>query len=166
MHLLYRADSWWFNSGILEIMEEEEELAALLAHEVSHINGRHSLRTISRNLSNYLLVSILTGDVGGFSSIIIENSDLISSLSFSRSLEKEADLEGINLMVKADIDPRGMVDLFERFEYLGDSIADHISKQSKVDSTGLLAKIDSSQTWKRAALKKTEQLLSTHPSPS
>jgi len=153
-------------SGILEMIEKEDELAALLAHEVSHVNGRHSLRTISRNLSTYLLLSILTGDVGGFSSVIIENSNLISSLSFSRNLEKEADIDGINLMINADINPQGMVDLFKRFEYLGNSIANNIRKKPDIDSTGSFVKNDSSQTWRKVARKKTEQLLSTHPFPS
>ena len=127
-------------SGILEMIEEEDELAALLAHEVSHINGRHSLRTISRDLSTYLLLSILTGDVGGFSSVIIENSNLISSLSFSRSLEKEADLDGIKLMINADINPQGMVELFKRFENLGDSMANNIREKIVVDSTSAFSK--------------------------
>ena len=151
-------------SGILEIMEEEEELAALLAHEVSHINGRHSLRTISRSLSTYLLISILTGDMGGFSSVIIENSATLSDLSFSKSLEKEADLLGLDLMKNAGINPQGMVNLFKRFEnmeklMLKSTITiDTVSTEATTDS-------DSLENW-QVALSTAEQMLSTHPSPN
>lgn len=153
-------------SGILDIMEDDGELAALLAHEVSHINGRHSLRTMSRNLSTYLLLSILTGDVGGFSSVLIENSSLISSLSFSRNLEKDADLDGLKLMTNARIDPIGMVELFRRFEDVEDLFKDDLKEQLVPDSTSLNVDQDTTETWKSVAWQKTAELLSTHPSPN
>ncbi len=152
-------------SGILEIIEKEDELAALLAHEVSHINGRHSLRMLSRNLSTYLLISILTGDVGGFSSVIIENSHLINNLSFSRTLEKEADISGMRLMIEANIDPQGMVDLFKRFTHLQDSISDSLAERIDVDTTSSFITDDSAKTFSQVLWEKAEPVFSTHPAP-
>ncbi|MFZ9588074.1 MAG: M48 family metallopeptidase, partial [Crocinitomicaceae bacterium] len=52
-------------SGILDNMESADELAALLGHEVSHVNGRHSTKMLCRNLAGYMLVSLLFSDVNG-----------------------------------------------------------------------------------------------------
>ena len=152
-------------SGILDIMEDENELAALLAHEASHINGRHSLRIISRDLAMYVLLASLTGDVGGFSSVLIENSNLISSLSFSREFEKEADLEGLNLMIEAEIDPNGMLRLFEKFELAADSDEDAGTRNLTVDSALVDISVDSGSSWNDFPWEKVTELLSTHPAP-
>ncbi len=149
-------------SGILDIIEDEEELAGLLAHEASHINGRHSLRLMARSLSFYLLLSVVSGDVGGFSSVIVENSNMIGNLSFSRSVEKEADLEGIKLMQQADLNPRGMIALFRKFGNLRDSTNQELQRNLNMDSS---VSEDSTETWSRYTWKRAEQLLSTHPIP-
>jgi Zn-dependent protease with chaperone function len=152
-------------SGLLELMEEEGELAGLLAHEASHINERHSLRLISKDLAMYLLFSSLTGDVGGFSSILIENSNRVSSLSFSRNFEKEADLEGLNLLVKAEINPEGMLQLFAKFQSLNDSMENIIRKKLSLDSLDLKISADTASSWYGKIIDKVPELLLTHPIP-
>jgi Zn-dependent protease with chaperone function len=152
-------------SGILALIENETELAALLAHEVSHINGRHSLRLISRELSIYILLASLTGDVGGFSAVLIENSDMISSLSFSRKFEKEADLKGFELMVDAQVNPKGMVSLFEKLAGVTDAVENKIVKKLMLDSTLTKLPFDSTTIWHDIPWQKASALLSTHPVP-
>ena len=152
-------------SGILDIMEDERELAALLAHEASHINERHSLRMMSRNLSTYLLLSILTGDVGGFSSVIVDNSNMFSTLSFSRGLEQEADLEGLDLMVKSDIDPQGMVELFKKFASHEEEVKAELTEQLSSDSLSAKADEEASNDSESSSWRQAIELLSTHPNP-
>lgn len=152
-------------SGIIEQMESAEELAALLAHESVHVEERHSLRTLSRNLSTYLLLSILTGDVGGFSSVIIENSSTISDLSYSRSLEKEADLKGLELMVANELNPEGMVTLFRRFEELNDSVNAEMLRLAGLDSLSSTPAESAPDEPAFLSWEKLQDLLSTHPSP-
>ena len=154
-------------SGILDIIENEEELAALLAHEATHINNRHSIRIMSRDLAMYLLLASLTGDVGGFSSVLVENSNMISSMSFSRKFEKEADLEGLELMLTSKINPIGMVELFKKFENATDSIEDKIVSKLTVDSSevNLDIAVDSTSLWNDVSWEKVTEILSTHPAP-
>jgi Zn-dependent protease with chaperone function len=154
-------------AGILDMIENEGELAGLLAHEVSHINGRHSLRTVSKDLAMYLLLASLTGDMGGFSSVLIENSNMISTLSFSRKFEKEADLEGLNILVESKIDPIGMVNLFQKFETLNNSIKKEYLNTFSLDSTEAKSLSDSTRTstWGEFYSGKVTELLSTHPEP-
>lgn len=104
------------NSGIIRTMDDYKELAALMGHEVTHINERHSLRSMLRQLSFSAFISVITGDVSGASGAILSNASALQSLSFSRRLEKSADREGMELLEKNHIDPKGMVLLMERLK--------------------------------------------------
>lgn len=99
-------------AGLLNKMNDHAELAALLAHEVSHINHQHSLRAMFRNVSNYIFISVIFSDVNGISTVIVDNARKFKTLSFSRKLEEEADREGLAILFHNQIDPRGMVRLF------------------------------------------------------
>ena len=89
------------------------QLAALLAHEAVHIEARHSLKSLFRQLSVRLLFSALLGDAGVAGSTVLSSADNLKSLSYSRSLESEADNEGLNLLVNRNIDGAGFIRLFE-----------------------------------------------------
>lgn len=102
--------------SILGIMDAPEQLAALLAHEASHIQGRHSTRAIFRELAGSLFFSILIGDYADLPVVLARHSVQLASLSYSRSLELEADAMGFDLLVKSNLPPRGMPDLFQRMQ--------------------------------------------------
>ena len=102
------------NSALLQSLQTPESLAALLSHESTHINQRHSLKNILSNMSTGFLVSLLTTSGGGFTQFIIGNANSLRVLSYSRKLEKEADHEGMVLMEKNDLNPRGMKQLMEQ----------------------------------------------------
>ncbi|GIV33032.1 MAG: hypothetical protein KatS3mg031_0567 [Chitinophagales bacterium] len=97
-------------SGILYIMEDYTELAGLMAHEAAHVHQRHTLRVLFRSLSSYILISLIFNDITG---IIVDNVHTLRKLAFSRSFEREADLEGLRILAHNHIDPEGMLRLFE-----------------------------------------------------
>lgn len=107
-------------SGIIDEMEDYAELVGLLAHEVSHVNHRHSLRSIFRSLSSYIFISVLLNDVNGVTAVLVENVNSFKNLSYSRKLEAEADKEGLKILYHNQIDPNGMVKLFEVLMKEGD----------------------------------------------
>ena len=100
--------------GILNEMESWEELAALLGHELAHVNQRHSFQQMARSVSSYLLLSVLTGDVAGASSVFLEQASQINEMANSRIHEKEADVVGLEYLKDNNIRPRAMKDLFKR----------------------------------------------------
>jgi len=100
-------------TGLLDKIENEHQLTALIGHEVSHINERHVLKSISKNLSGALFLSIILGDVNAVYSIVLENAHAFSQLSFSRTLEKEADVFGLEIMKTNNVDLHGMPELFK-----------------------------------------------------
>lgn len=102
--------------GLIKKMDDWKQLAGLMAHELAHVQKRHSLKSLSRSLSIYLAVSVLTTDLSGASTVLIDNAFKLNELSHSRSFEKEADNIGFDYMTENNIDPVGMVGLFEKIE--------------------------------------------------
>jgi predicted Zn-dependent protease len=107
-------------SAILENMQSKEELAALLGHEASHVNCRHSIKMLCRNLAGYLLVSLLFSDVNGIMAVLADNAQQLHSLSYSRSFEQEADEQGLDILMSNHLNPKGMITLFEQLEHESD----------------------------------------------
>ncbi|MFN3444169.1 MAG: M48 family metallopeptidase [Bacteroidia bacterium] len=99
--------------AILNNMKSPEQLAALLAHEYSHVELKHATRNLFRTLSGYLFLSIVFGDMSGVGGILIENAHQLRNLSYSRALETEADNSGLKVLKENKLNPKGMIDLFE-----------------------------------------------------
>jgi predicted Zn-dependent protease len=114
-------------SSMLKSIDKPEEFAALLGHEASHINHRHSLRSMLKDLASGLLLSMVVGDANGIVGILLSNADQLRSLSYSRKLETEADVEGMNLLLKNKIDIQGMTMLLETLKDDTSESDSHIS---------------------------------------
>jgi predicted Zn-dependent protease len=97
-------------------MKTPDELAALLLHESAHVELRHSLKRLFRTLSGYFVISLLFGDTGGMTAVVFENLYVFKDLQYSREMEREADMAGLDNMRLAGFDPRGMEDLFRSIE--------------------------------------------------
>ncbi len=103
-------------SGIIKAMKSPDELAALLGHETAHINERHSLRSILRSAATGLIVSVVLNDISGVFSIVVENAEGLRTMHFSRGIEKNADEEGMKILVKNNIHPLAMKKLMQRLK--------------------------------------------------
>lgn len=101
-------------SGLLDRLENYEEFAALLGHEAAHINLRHSMKMLCRNLSTYVFISAIFSDVNGIITVLVDNVHQLQSLTYSRSLEEEADYLSGQTLVFNQIDPVGLKHLFEK----------------------------------------------------
>ena len=100
----------YIHTGIIARMDNEAQLAVLLAHEIVHCTHRHSLRTLrsikDRTQANNARVRELAQLLGITGSIT-------STSGYTRELETEADRVGLDLAVKANYDPREILNLFE-----------------------------------------------------
>ncbi|MCG2612282.1 M48 family metallopeptidase [Flavobacterium sp. SM15] len=103
-------------SGLLNLLEKPEELVGLIGHETSHVNQRHSMKMLCRNLSGYLLISTVFNDVNGITAVIGENLHSLQNLSYSRKFETQADRDAVTIMEQNHIDPKGMQQLFSRLQ--------------------------------------------------
>ncbi len=98
------------HSGLLNLASSAEEVAGVLAHEVMHVEKRHSLKAMAKSLGLAATVSLVFGDLGGLASL---GGDLVG-LKFSRDHELEADTEGLKALVGAGLAPQGMAAFFRK----------------------------------------------------
>lgn len=109
------------HTGLIEATRRPEELAGVLAHEVQHVEQRHSLEAMIKDLGLRGLWALVSGDLSG--GMIAQAAVELTSLSFSRDAEEEADAKGFDLLVKEGIDPSGMADFFVTMEKQAGSAA-------------------------------------------
>lgn len=125
-------------TGLLDQLESHEEFAALLGHEAAHINLRHSMKMMCRNLSSYLFISAIFSDVNGIISVLAENARQLQSLTYSRSLEEEADQESAKILAQNNIDPIGLKNLFDKLAenssaYIPEFLSTHPISEKRIE---------------------------------
>ena len=91
----------------------------MLSHEFTHVNNKHSTKSIFRRLGSKVFLGLLFGRFGTVTSVVVNHADNLKSLKYSRSLEKEADIDGLAILTKRNIDPNGFVDLFHHLQEAG-----------------------------------------------
>ena len=71
--------------------ENDEELVAILAHEIGHLEHRHSIRMAMQSSSVALIIAVISGDVVSSSSLLVALPTVLIHTSYSQDFEAEAD---------------------------------------------------------------------------
>ncbi|CAG9932826.1 M48 family metallopeptidase [Candidatus Nitrotoga arctica] len=98
------------NTGLLALADNAEQVAGVIAHEIQHVEKRHSLNGMVKSAGLMVTASMVFGDLSGVASL---GSALIK-YKFSRQHEAEADIEGLKALVVSGISPIGMRDFFRK----------------------------------------------------
>jgi len=112
------------HTGLLMYAKTENQLAAVLSHEMGHLSQRHYARQLEQQKK--MMMPMLAGMLAGLVLAANSNSDAgmatimgaqaaaqQASLAFSRQNEQEADRIGMQTMVEAGLDPYAAADMFE-----------------------------------------------------
>ena len=129
-------------TGLLKYAKNQDQLAAVMGHEVAHVIAKHGNERVSNQMATEAGMSIATAVLGGTQD---ENSTLILAglglgaqygiiLPFSRSHESEADLIGLDLMAKAGFDPAESVTLWQNMSQAGASPPEFMSTHPSSDT--------------------------------
>ena len=103
------------NRGLIEAADTECELAGVLAHEIGHVVGRHSARQITQQYGMSAIAGILLGqDPSMLAQITAQFAATGAMMSYSRSMESEADTYGVQELYDAGIDPSGLATFFDK----------------------------------------------------
>lgn len=112
------------HTGLLNYAKTENQLAAVLAHEMGHLSQRHYARRLEqqKNMMAPMMAGLLAGLVlaansnsdAGIATIMgTQAAAQQASLAFSRQNEQEADRIGMQTMVQAGLDPHAAGEMFE-----------------------------------------------------
>jgi Zn-dependent protease with chaperone function len=120
------------NRGLLMRATSVEEVAGVLAHEMAHVERRHTLRSLAGRLGflgGFILLNII---LSPDAAVLVGKSLEVAQLKYSRDDEREADEFGHKFLLNAGIDPAGMISFFKK---LGETekgiLGDHKSATSK-----------------------------------
>jgi predicted Zn-dependent protease len=106
----------YITRGMLEKLESEAQLAAVFGHETVHVVARHSSAQISREIGIEVALSAVSSKAPGGAMQVAGIARQIVGLGYSRAQEKQADLAGLDYMVKAGYDPHAMVQTMQMLE--------------------------------------------------
>lgn len=89
-------------SGLLLKVNDESQLAGVLAHELAHQEEGHIMKRLVKEVGISVLLSAAGSNNG---QVIGETAKMLSSTAYDRSLEKKADILAVDYMVAADVNP-------------------------------------------------------------
>lgn len=108
--------------GLLESSHSPDELIGVLAHEVAHSEKRHGVQQLFRNMGTTFIVSLVVGGmVEGFD--MLEQAESLTEIStgllmmrYSRTFEREADVEAARRLGRAGLPAAGLDSLLRRLQ--------------------------------------------------
>jgi len=108
-----------FFKGLLDKIESEQELAAVMAHEIAHVKLRHPIVATGKGITLATLASVVSGfSASSAGDWLIGSTINASMMSFSRAQESDADEWAARALQKEYGSIYGAKELFERFEAL------------------------------------------------
>jgi hypothetical protein len=133
------------NRGMIEAARNEGEVAGVVAHELSHVALRHGTAQATKATKyqiGTIAGAVIGAIVGGTAGSVISQGTQFglgtAFLRYSREYEKQADLEGSQIMARAGYDPRDMANMFKTIEQQGGSggpqwLSDHPNPGNRYD---------------------------------
>ncbi|MEK7487650.1 MAG: M48 family metalloprotease [Planctomycetota bacterium] len=127
--------------GAIEIMQSEAELAAVIGHEIAHINKKHALNAIQRIKGTTKILSGAAkganmGDSPEFDGFVKDLAKMIMGSAFGKGDELDADITGIKYAMASGYDARAMIDflntLKSRAVHAGAVTSSHPSPDDRI----------------------------------
>jgi hypothetical protein len=109
------------NRGLIEVSENEAQLAGVIAHELSHVALRHGTTEATKARAAQVGVDVIDTLIGGNAggALLAELGKFTAGgvlLRYSRSAETQADVMGTQVLYDAGYDPRALAQFFEKLE--------------------------------------------------
>ncbi|ERJ20508.1 peptidase M48 Ste24p [Salinisphaera shabanensis T35B1] len=134
-------------SGLLDVAKSDDQLAAVIGHEVGHVLADHGNERVSQQAATQgglqVVSAFLGGSGGGGNQAVMSALGLGAQvgilLPFSRTQESEADTIGLELMARAGFDPRESVALWQNMAAAGgekpaEFMSTHPSNESRINN--------------------------------
>lgn len=124
-------------TGLLKVAATQDQLAAVIGHEVSHVLAGHSAERYSETMASQVGSVLVQATTGVDGQLIDMATNAFVLLPFSRTHETEADLLGLDLMAGAGFDPRQAISLWQNMARAGGSkppefMSSHPSDETRI----------------------------------
>jgi metalloendopeptidase OMA1, mitochondrial len=135
------------NTGMFDYARKDDELAAVLAHEIAHVKLRHGAKRLTRDLIKARIADKLGGaakklgidaeKTGEIQAALGAGAVIGVELPFSRTSEHEADAEGMRILKKSGMDPKAMIRMLTNLSKVAPQQSDwastHPADKSRID---------------------------------
>jgi predicted Zn-dependent protease len=122
---------------LVELSRTPDEVLAVLAHEIGHVERRHALRQLLQGSATAAIAATLAGDAATMSTAVAGFPVLLAQTKYSRDFETEADDYGFRLMKAKGISPNAFADIMGRMSSAGASCGEGESEAEP--SSGFLS---------------------------
>ncbi len=159
----------YVNRGVLDNAKNEGEVAGVLAHEISHVALRHGTHQASKAYATQAGLSILGGILGGH--VGAGTAEILNAiggvglnalfLKYSRDLESQADIRGVQILTASGYSPQDMINFFRTLESVDTSkktswLSDHPAPPDRI------ARLQREEQMLRAPATPTENVAQLH----
>lgn len=111
-------------TGLLDFVDNDSELAGILAHEVAHADKRHGTRQLTAVYGVQFLIAFLTGSDSEVGAQIAAG---LLNLKHSRDHERQADEYSVKYLCNTSYNANGVAQFFSKFEQSGNALEELIS---------------------------------------
>lgn len=129
----------FISHGLLKNLSDEDELAAILAHEISHVSLKHAGAAIKSANTIHLLGDLASKAINNGKSI--ENFDKITDVvlrrGFDRSQELEADAEAVRILRLAGFNPGALANLLAKMKDSTNFLSKHPSNEDRIKAVAV-----------------------------
>jgi Zn-dependent protease with chaperone function len=101
---------------LVKIAKNDDEIVAVLAHELGHVERRHTMRHILQSSATGLVMATLTGDILSVTSLSATLPTALVEAKFSRDFEREADDAAARYLKTNGIPLRRFADILQRLQ--------------------------------------------------
>ena len=141
------------NTGMFKVAQNQDQLAAVIGHEIGHVYARHTNERVSRQAATSGTLAVIGALAGsrygqGASDLVTQGGGMAAQLGlllpFSRSQESESDQIGQRLMAQAGFDPAQAVNLWQNMMAASagrnpEWMSTHPDPQNRIQSLGKAA---------------------------
>lgn len=122
-------------TGLLRVAKTQDQLGAVIGHEISHVLAGHSAERYSDQIVSQVGGAVVQVATGVDGQIVGAAANAFIFLPFSRAHETEADLLGMDLMALAGFDPRQAIALWQNMAKAGGAKPAEILSSHPSDAT-------------------------------
>jgi predicted Zn-dependent protease len=168
----------YINRGVIDQARNEGEVAGVVAHEISHVALRHGTHQASKAYAAQAGLSILGGILGG--KVGANTAEILNTvggiglnvlfLKYSRDLESQADVRGVQILSASGYSPVDMVNFFHTLESVDKSKSTNWTSNhpappdriARIQQEARLLKVSATPTTSVAELNQVKAAMSGH----